>query len=139
VQFVSHSESKEVSLSKESQEELLTRRPKWADKEYRESYMDASIDQGIAWQIRINRETRGMTQKALAAHLGTKQSAISRLEDPEYGAHSIDTLKQIAKGFDCALSIRFISYTELAELSDQLSVTDQYASPFALEIEKKHD
>jgi transcriptional regulator with XRE-family HTH domain len=129
----------DVDLRFESKAELSSRRPKWVDKEYRESYMDASIDQGVAWQIKINRKLRGMTQKALAAHLGTKQSAISRLEDPEYGAHSIDTLKQIARGFDCALSVRFISYTELAEQSDHLSEIDQYACPFALEIEKTYD
>lgn len=97
--------------------------------------MEAAIDQGIAWQIKINRKFRNMSQSELAKALGTRQSAISRMEDPEYGAHSLDTLKQVAHAFDCALLVKFISYSELAKESEKLSETDQYAAPFTLELE----
>lgn len=98
--------------------------------------MEAAIEQGVAWQISINRNLRGLSQTKLAGILGTKQSAISRLEDPEYGAHSLDTLIQIAKAFDCALMVKFVSYSVLAEDSENLSEIDQYAIPFSLEQEK---
>ncbi len=98
--------------------------------------MEAAIDQGIAWQIRINRKFRNMSQFDLATAIGTQQSAVSRLEDPEYGAHSLDTLKQVAKAFDCALLVKFVSYGDLAGESENLSETDQYAAPFALELEQ---
>jgi len=95
--------------------------------------MEAAVDQGIAWQIRINRQLRGMSQKDLATAIGTKQSAVSRAEDPEYGAHRLETLKQIANAFDCALSVRFVSFGQLAEDGERLSEADQFATPYALE------
>jgi len=120
-------------------ESPLDTRPKWRDQEYREAYMEAAIEQGVAWQIQINRKFRHMSQTNLAHAIGTKQSAISRFEDPEYGAHSLDTLKLVAKAFDCALSVKFISYGDLARESERLSETDQYAVPFSLELEQCHD
>lgn len=85
--------------------------------------MEAAAEEGIAWQIRAIRRDRRMTQSRLGALIKTTQSGISRLEDPEYGKHSIDTLLEIANAFDCALSIRFISYAELARNSEDLSPT----------------
>lgn len=113
----------------------VQRKPKWRDREYREAYMEAAVEQGVAWQIRINRTLRHMTQAQLAELIGSKANGISRLEDPEYGAHSLETLKLIAKAFDCALLVKFISYGQLAEESEHLSETDQYAVPYALESE----
>lgn len=120
-------------------EGLLQRKPKWRDQEYREAYMEAAVEQGVAWQIRINRTLRKMTQAELAKKIGSKPSGISRLEDPEYGAHSLETLKEIARAFDCALLVKFISYGELADESERLSETDQYAVPYQLEIEECND
>jgi ribosome-binding protein aMBF1 (putative translation factor) len=111
----------------------LMNRPEWRDTEYRQSYLEASIEQGIAWQIKANRQMRGISQEKLAERLGTGQSAISRLEDPEYGAHSLDTLIKVAHAFDCALSVRFISYSRLAEESEDLSKEALFAVPFASE------
>lgn len=118
---------------------LLGMKPKWQDREYREAYMEAAVEQGVAWQIRINRSLRKMTQSDLATKIGSTPSGVSRLEDPEYGAHSLETLKQIAKAFDAALSVKFISYGELADDSARLSETDQYAVPYSLEIESHND
>lgn len=117
----------------------LEAKPQWRDKEYREAYMEAAIDQGVAWQIKINRKLRNMSQIDLGNAIGTQQSGVSRLEDPEYGAHSLDTLKQVAKAFDCALLVKFVSYGDLARESENLSETDQYAVPFALELEQCND
>ena len=108
----------------------LESRPKWADKEYREGYVDAAIEQGAAWQIRANRKARGWTQEQLAQKLGTQQSAISRLEDPQYGKHSLDTLVAVSHVFDCALSVKFIPFSilaaESADLSEESMVVKSY-------------
>jgi transcriptional regulator with XRE-family HTH domain len=101
--------------------------------------MEAAIEQGIAWQIRINRKKRNITQNQLAKKLNTQQSAISRLEDPEYGSHSLDTLVEIAKVFDCALLVKFISYSELAKESENLSESAQYARPYDEDAETNHE
>jgi len=118
---------------------MLVKRPKWQDKEYRDAYLEASIEQGIAWQIRTNRCRRGITQNDLAKEIGTKQSAISRLEDPTYGAHSLETLIEIAKSFDCALSVKFISFSHLAYESEKLSESDLYAATFTEEMKEIYD
>jgi transcriptional regulator with XRE-family HTH domain len=115
------------AYSKTPLQSILLTRPKWKDKEYRDAYMEASIEQGIAWQIKINRTLRSMTQEDLAKAIGTQQSAISRLEDPTYGAHSLDTLMNIAKTFDCALAVKFVSYSQLAYDSERLGEAEQYA------------
>jgi len=114
----------------------LSLKPQWTDREYREAYLEASIEQGIAWQIRINRQKRDLTQRDLANTLNTKQSAISRLEDPEHGAYNLKTLVEIAKAFDCALSIKYIPYSRLAEESYLLSQEDQFALPYSAEVEE---
>jgi len=92
--------------------------------------MEASVEEGIAWQIRAIREDRQLTQKQLAEMIDTTQSAISRLEDPEYGKYSIDTLISLANAFDCALSIRFISYADLATNNEDLSLSALTAESF---------
>lgn len=77
-----------------------------------------------------------MTQEDLAGCIGTHQSAVSRLEDPTYGAHSLDSLVSIAKAFDCALSVKFVSYSQLAFDSEKLSTPEQFAAPYSLELKE---
>jgi transcriptional regulator with XRE-family HTH domain len=128
-----------VALSATLQDDTALRRriPKWSNPQYRRAYAVASIEQGLAWQIRVNRQVRGLSQAELAAAIGTKQSAISRLEDPSYGSHSLDTLIAIADVFDCALSVRFVPYSELARQSEDLSPEALIVEPFAVE-EQEH-
>lgn len=136
VQFAQKRMSQPAASTPRKSDFPLNARPQWGDREYREAYMEAAIEQGVAWQIKINRKFRNMSQKELAAAIGTQQSAISRLEDPEYGAQSLETLLDVAKAFDCALLVKFISYSELAKESERLSETDQYAVPYSLDIEQ---
>jgi transcriptional regulator with XRE-family HTH domain len=104
--------------------------PQWDDKEYREAYMEASIEQAISWQVKINRQKRGLTKQQLADKAGVKVGVIERLEDPEINDHSIDLLVKVAKAFDCALSIKLLSYEQLAQESLDLSEETQYVLPF---------
>ncbi|HEV2612511.1 MAG TPA: helix-turn-helix transcriptional regulator [Noviherbaspirillum sp.] len=96
--------------------------------------MDASIEEGVAWQIKANRQKREMSQEELGRLIGTTQSGISRAEDPEYGKHSLETLVKMAHAFDCALSVRFIPYSKLAEESQDLSPAALYAPSFEEEF-----
>lgn len=113
---------------------LLSERSEWEDAEYRHAYAEAAVEQGIAWQIRVNRQARGLSQQNLAQQLGTRQSAISRLEDPEHGGYSLPTLLRIAKSFDCALMVRFVPYSWLAWEAQHLGPADLYAAPYSEEI-----
>lgn len=115
--------------------ESLCSKTKWVNREYRHAYMEASIEQGVAWQIKLNREGRGLSQTELARLIGSKQSAISRAEDPTYGRHRIETLVKIAHTFDCALQVKFIPYSALAMDSEDLSIAVQYVQSYSEEIE----
>lgn len=87
----------------------------WENAEERQAYMEATVEQDIAWQIKINRERRKLSQTELGKLIGTRQSAISRVEDPSYGSHSIPMLVKIANAFDCALLVKLIPFTRLAQ------------------------
>lgn len=121
-------------FEKYASRQLLLNRRKWKKKEYRHAYMQSAIEQGIAWQIKINRERRSMSQSTLAEAIGSKQSAISRAEDPSYGRHSLDTLVKIANTFDCALQVKFVPYSKLARDSHDLSAEALYAPSYSEEI-----
>ncbi len=132
--FIEASIATSLPKSAEWRLNALAARPKFENKEYRHAYALAAIEQGVAWQIRTNRERRGLTQEALARAIHSKQSAISRAEDPEYGRQSIETLTKIARAFDCALQVRLIPFSELALESKDLSPDALYVAPFDEEI-----
>jgi transcriptional regulator with XRE-family HTH domain len=139
VRFASRKEVKQTDLHAiPDRKSILRSKRHWQDKELREAYAEAAVEQGIAWQIRLNREMRNLSQKQLAELLGTKQSAISRLEDPDYGSHSIETLLSLSKIFDCALLVKLISYSDLAVDSTKLSEQEQFAVPFSEEADAFH-
>lgn len=106
----------------------------WLITEERRAYMEATVEQDIAWQIASNRRIRKMSQSDLAQAIESKQSAIARLEDPTYGKHSIATLMKIAHAFDCALRVTLISYSRLAQEVEDTSDQSLYAAPFEDEL-----
>ena len=102
----------------------------WQDVDYRRGVVDATVSNLIAWQVRVNREERGMTQAGLASVMGTRQSAISRLEDTEGGDVMVSTLLKAAHAFDCALIIRFVSHQTFASLTADVRPDRLFATPF---------
>ena len=94
------------------------------NKEYREAFVDTEISTGLAFQIRAMRLLKKWSQKALAIRIGTKQEAISRLENPDYGKFSLETLRKIASAFDVALLVRFVPFSELINRVSSLSPRD---------------
>lgn len=108
-------------LSQQVVTPALIEREDLYDQEMREAYMESCVEQDIAWQIRINRANRNMTQKDLASSIGSKQSAIARWEDPAYGSHSIPSLVKIANAFGCALVVRFAPYSKFLEMTKDTS------------------
>ena len=102
----------------------------WQEADYRRATVDATVSNLVAWQVRVNREERGMTQAELASAMGTQQSAISRLEDTEGGDVMVSTLLKAAHAFDCALLVRFVSYDSFASLTSDVRPDRLYAPPF---------
>ncbi len=69
---------------------------------------EARANDEIARQIRTLRQKAELTQKQLAAMVGTTPSVISRLEDAEYQGHSIAMLRRIAFALNRRVEIRFV-------------------------------
>lgn len=109
--------------------------PAWKNPEFRQGYMEASITQGVAWQIRINREARGWSPAELAKHAGLEASTIAIYEDTEVdlGALSLGVLSQIAHAFGVVLRVDFTSYATLAQSSEHLTEADLYVPPVAFD------
>lgn len=92
-------------------------------KKAREAFVSQNIGSIIAAQIfsMRMREGRKLTQKQLAGLIGTVQTRIPVLEDPNYQQYSIQTLRRIAAAFDVALIVRFASFSELEDWAARLS------------------
>lgn len=77
-----------------------------SDQSYRSERLRRAPYEQIARLVMVHRIKNGLTQKALAAQVGTSESAICRLER---GAHapSVDTLQRIADAFGMDLVIDF--------------------------------
>ncbi len=125
-----------ITILSQSPQNALAKRADWQDKESRQAYMEACVEQDVAWQISINRKARGLTQKQLAEKVGTTQTAITRWEDPCYGKHSIGALVKIAHAFDCALSVRLIPYSKLAEMAQDTSPSAFMSPSYESEIKE---
>jgi transcriptional regulator with XRE-family HTH domain len=75
----------------------------------RHAFIEAEAATFLASQIRVLRIQRGWLQKDLAKRLGTTQAVVSRLEDPSYGRITFKTMMELAKVFDVAPMLKFVS------------------------------
>lgn len=77
------------------------------DKKLQKLVAEARINADVAQLIFNARTKAALSQKQLAALVGTTQSVIARLEDAEYEGHSLSMLQRIAQALDCRLKIDF--------------------------------
>jgi ribosome-binding protein aMBF1 (putative translation factor) len=73
-----------------------------------QEYEEEALNAEIARKIHDLRTKAGLSQRELAAKVGTTASAICRLEDADYEGHSLYMLKRIAEALDRRLEIRFV-------------------------------
>ena len=92
------------------------------DKTYRHEYMVEGVKTWVARQVRALREQREWSQADTARETGKKQSAISRIEDPDYGKLSLQTLFDLASAFDLPLVVQFTEWKDWLERMDDVSV-----------------
>jgi transcriptional regulator with XRE-family HTH domain len=93
----------------------------FSDFSYRHSYMESFLGSWVGAQIKALREARDLTQQQLADLTGMKQSRISEIENVNYGRWSIATLRRLAKTFDVALVVKFVSFGEVLQDIDSFS------------------
>ena len=87
------------------------------DEEYRRMWAEDYLDTTLALQIAALRRQREWNQTELARRAGTVQSAVSRMEDVGYGAHSIRVLKQLAAALGLTLRVSFEEFGTLIKES----------------------
>jgi transcriptional regulator with XRE-family HTH domain len=82
-------------------------RQNFADEEYRNAYAESFLNSFVAAQIKVLREEYPMTQSELADAIGTKQPGIARLENVNYSAWKVETLRKVARALKVRLKITF--------------------------------
>lgn len=78
------------------------------DPEVRKEYDALGPEFQIAAEIIKARMKAKMTQAELAERIGTKPTAVSRLESPNYGKVSISTLRKVANALGCELQVQLL-------------------------------
>lgn len=83
------------------------------NKSFRSSYAEGRVARRLARRHKSIREQEGLSQNEMGEKMGgLPQSAISRLENPSYGKHSMTTLNKAAAAFDLVLWVDYISFGE---------------------------
>jgi transcriptional regulator with XRE-family HTH domain len=103
---------------------------KFERKAYRDSFVGAHVSNTVSAQIAKLREKEGWTQTQLAKRAGMQQSRISMLEDPDYENIEVKTLCRIAAAFDVALLVQFVTFSELARRSANITEDDIVVAKF---------
>lgn len=120
-------------MSVTSKKKLIAR---LRNKEFRDAYTAEHVKTSMPIQIRLLREQRGLTQGLLAQKAGTTQTVISRLEDPDYGNLSINSLLKLASGLDVALLVKLVPFSRLLDEFKNVSPQAVAAPSFDEEIGK---
>lgn len=107
-------------------------RDRFNSKVFRDTWVQSQVKMGIANQLR---NIRGeLSQKEFGEKIGRPQNVVSRLEDPNYGNMSVQTLLDIASKLDIGLIIRFASFGKVVKESTSLTEQDMTPFTFAQEI-----
>jgi len=75
---------------------------------FRAAYDALQPEYALAHEMLSARTRAGLTQEAVAEHMGTTKSAVSRLEGVGKHAPSVASLKKYADALGCMLKIEFI-------------------------------
>jgi transcriptional regulator with XRE-family HTH domain len=106
-------------------------------KSYREEFALAMLKRMVPFQIKAIRKKRDISQTELAQSSNLTQGVISRAEDPDYGNLTLNTIGRVAAGFDLAFIGKFVPFSDLVKLTENLSESEfANLSNFSNEDEK---
>lgn len=107
---------------------------KLRDRDFRSAFTSSRINNFLAFQIRALRQKKKWSQVELARRLKTSQNAVSRMENPSYGKHSITTLKRLGEILDVGLVVWFVPFSELIKRTANLSTENVIVPSFEEEF-----
>ena len=91
------------------------------NRDFRDAYVYEHLKTGIAFQLRAMRDEREWTQAKVGKLAGKPRNVITRIEDPNYGQFSLQTLREIASAFNVALLVKFVSFSRLLDEYDDVT------------------
>jgi hypothetical protein len=98
------------------------------DERYRDRYVASHLRRLLAQQMRNFRGE--LSQNQFAELLGKKQTVISRLENPNYGAWQLRTMLEIAQKLNVAVFARFVDFPTFLKFSGDLSSEALRPAPY---------
>lgn len=106
-----------------------------SDKELRDEFVADQVRSRIGLMVRAMREQepRHWTQKELGEAMDKPQSVVSRVENPDYGKHSLQTLLEIASAFDVPLIVDFPEWEDWFRRIKAVRKADLERRPFNAE------
>ncbi len=110
---------------------------KLLDKEYRDAWVDESVKTVLPFQIRAIRAKRRWSQAKLGKMAGMKPHSVSRLESDHRHSPNISTLLRLAHAFDCALLVKFVPFSKMAE--EFADVSDESLAVIDFDAERPRD
>jgi hypothetical protein len=114
----------------DSAHRVLTIAEKMHDERYRHAYVINHTRQFLAQQMRAFRGD--MSQAQFGRLLGKPQSVVSRLEDPNYGKWTLQTLFDVAKAMDVGVFVRFVDFPTFLKYSDDFSESAQRPNQYTV-------
>ena len=103
------STTRRISLMAETRDATrIVDRMTGEDEELAQLIVEETLNAEVARLIYEARTEAGLTQAALAERIGTRQPVIARLEDADYGGHSLSMLQRIADALGQRLELEFV-------------------------------
>ncbi len=104
---------------------------------FRKNLIADTLRLRIAALIRNTREAQGLKQEQLGALMGKDQSHVSRMENPNYGKHSLASLLEVVNALNVALFVDVLPISKFLTATQDTSPERLVAQSFNSDKERE--